>query len=350
MSENKSELRQSATTLKVIVASIIVVAIAAFLILAYAPKPFSKPDASKDEKASAILAFAQSKFIDGKFVEGFAVGAPDYGISLEMLLARYALGDRSEGFTVASDYLLSDDGMAGSIADDAGYLWTQNADESVTINPALVGKWAFVSAALEIKNEKNRTAMLQAAADYAIANPTTQSDFQLAWLVLGLDAANLAAEEIQVAKLLVASQNSDGGFDDYEPGTSTTDGTALSLLALAGASDDAPGSDKAAIDKAEASAQSLLVSTVSTSGAYWEAYGAANTNGTAYAYMALKSSLPSGDPNQELVSKINTWLRSQVVADGGVQAGFAPGAGDNMASSQAIIPVLGYSYLDYVAP
>lgn len=313
MFETKSELRKIATVTSLITAiTLTLVGCSAEL----------------TEEQKTQLSFLQSKFVNNTYVEGFTAGQPDYGISIEMLLQRDGLSDQSEGQKAATTALLENATLSGSAESASGYLF---GEQGIKID--LTGKYAFASVALNADNKADREALVEQAAQAFSASPSTATDFAIAWLTLGLDANQNASAE-QTAQALVAAQNPDGGFDDFTLGESTSDATGLALLALASVQDQVDV--KAAIEKAVAYLDATLVSD------HFEAYGSPNVNGTAYAFMGLKAV----SAEVELLDKLQTWLTSQLQPDGGVQAGFAPGVSDTMATSQAILAINGRTYLD----
>lgn len=313
MFETKSELRKIATATTIISA----------LALSLTGCAVQLTDQQKTE-----LTFTQSKFVNDTYVEGFTPGAPDYGITMEMLMQRAGLYDDSATQKTAISAILEDGNLSGSATKPTGYLFDQNG-----IKLDLTGKFAFTSAVLKADNKDTRNALLDLAEASFESNANQITDFAIAWLTLGLEVNNHAKAAV-LADALVAAQNTDGGFDDYTLNESTTDATGLALLALATVKDQA--SVKDAISKAE----DYLAATILTD--HFESYGSANVNGTAYAFMGLKAVGASATT----LKPIQTWLATQLQKDGGVQAGFAPGTSDVMATSQALLAINGRNYLD----
>lgn len=313
MFETKSELRKIATVTSLIAALTLSLTSCA-------------PALTEDQQTQ--LAFLQSKFVDNTYVEGFTAGQADYGITIEMLLQRDGLSDQTEGQKAAIAAVLEDSNVSGSIDSPAGYLF---GEQGIKID--LTGKFAFASVALNADNKADREALIDQASAAFESSATAPTDFAIAWLTLGLDATG-KTKAVDTAKALVAAQNTDGGFDDFTPGESTSDATGLALLALASVQDQVDV--KAAIEKATGYLTSTLLED------HFDAYGSPNVNGTAYAFMGLKAV----GADAELLTSLQTWLTEQVQPDGGVQAGFAPGASDTMATSQAILAINGRTYLD----
>jgi hypothetical protein len=313
MFETKSELRKFATVTSLIAATTLSLTSCA-------------PALSEAQKTQ--LSFLQSKFVDNTYVEGFTAGQADYGITIEMLLQRDGFSDQSETQKSAVAAVLEDPTLSGSVDSPEGYLF---GEEGIKID--LTGKFAFASVALKADNKAAREALIDQASTAFEAAVTAPTDFAIAWLTLGLDATG-KAKAADAAKALVAAQNTDGGFDDFTPGESTSDATGLALLALASVQDQVDV--KAAIEKATGYLTKTLLED------HFDAYGSPNVNGTAYAFMGLKAV----GADAELLTSLQTWLTEQVQPDGGVQAGFAPGTSDTMATSQAILAINGRTYLD----
>jgi hypothetical protein len=326
MFETKSELRKIATKTAAMAAAITV-----SITITGCATPLSKAQISE-------LKFVNSKFIDGAYVEGFTPGVADYGITMEMLLQRKSLFDDSSKFHQSVTTILEDETLSGNATTKSGYLFENSA-----IKIDLAGKFAFTSAVVDADNKKNRDSVLSAAQSALSASTTPVTDFTVAWLTLGLQSNKLNSVASDAAKVLIAAQDSDGGFDDYTANESTTDATGLALLALSSVRYQGNSEQTKAIDASIKKAQTYLVSNL-VQGNHFESYGSANVNGTAYAYMGLKSS----KADSTLLSKLQNWLKKQVMKDGGVQAGFAPGASNVMSTSQAVLAINGGSYLDLI--
>lgn len=317
MFETKSELRNFATaTTSLIAASTLVLSLTG-----------CAPTRTKEQETQ--LAFMQSKFVNDTYVEGFTPGKPDYGITIEMLLQRAGLFDNSDKFKASVSAILEDANLSGSPDSPTGYLF---GDTGIKLD--LTGKFAFASVALHADNQKTREALIDQAEMSYEAAQVAPTDFTIAWLTLGLEATK-RPKAVDLAKALIAAQNTDGGFDDFTPGESTSDATGLALMALASVQNQTDVKD--AIAKAE----SYLASTLINSD-HFESYGSTNVNGTAYAFMGLKAA----GAETSITAPLQTWLAKQLQPDGGVQAGFAPGASDTMATSQAILAINGRSYLE----
>lgn len=313
MFETKSELRKIATTIAMLVGF-------ALTVTGCAP--------TLTEAQKTQLSFLQSKFVNNTYVEGFAAGQPDYGITIEMLLQRAGLYDDSSSQKTAVTAILEDKNLSGTVDSGVGYLFDEKG-----IKLDLTGKFVFASVCLNADNKTNREQLIEQALNSFENSASAPTDFAISWLLLGLDATK-NAKSAEVATALVAAQNSDGGFDDFTPGESTSDATGLALLALA--SVDSTAEVKAAVEKAQSYLANSLVQD------HYEAYGSTNVNGTAYAFMGLKASGAS----EEQTEPLRKWLETQLQPDGGVQAGFAPGASDTMATSQSILAINGRTYLD----
>jgi len=298
--------------------------------------------ASAANSYASTDAFLQAGFTNGQFVTGFTPGVPDYGFSLEALLQRKALGESTSQLAPAVSYLLTNGTNTGTSKSAAGYLFNAGVAKL-----GLTGKWAFASAVLGAKNLSNRKGLLTAAIAKQQRNGDYPTDskantYDRAWLVLAYAANGYDKQAVALSRAMLRFQIADGGWDDgYTLGTSSPDGTGIVLQALAAVkrlkisplySKRIAGAMGKAVDYLNGS----LVG-----GTHYESYGDANVNGTEYAAMGLNA---AGKPNPAVTG----WIRSQLVADGGIQTPWSSGAGDIYATAQGAIALLGSSYIGLI--
>lgn len=290
-------------------------------------------------------AFLKAKFVAGQYIEGFTPGVPDYGFSLEALLQRKALDEPASQLEPAVSYLLINPSVVIGSASTPGYLFSGGR-----IRLGLAGKWAFVSAALGAKNSALRHQVLNAAlakidGSGDVAPDAKANTYDRAWLVLALVANHLPKQAVTLAANLSAHALPDGGFNDgFTVGQSSTDGTGITLQALAAALPltKAARLAKASmlITKAESRAVAYLNKTAQSD--HFESYGDADVNGTAYAIMGLVAA--GGKPSADI-----SWLKNQLATDGGLATPWSAGSGDTYATAQGVVAMLGKSYLKLIS-
>jgi hypothetical protein len=286
-------------------------------------------------------AFLRAAFTNGEFVAGFTPGKPDFGFSLEALLQRKNLGEPSANLAPAVTYLLTNSANTGSPDNPTGFLYSDSR-----IRLGLAGKWAFVSSILGAKNTNLRSKIISAALSKVdgtgdVAADAGANTYDRAWLVLGLAANNHPKQATLLATNLASHQLSDGGFNDgFTLGSSSTDGTGITLQALAAGRRFASKTQKATINAAIHKAVGYL--SKSLTGDHYSSYGDYDLNGTAYAAMGL-TAVGAGKP------VITDWLKSKLASDGGLQTPWSA-AGDIYATAQAATALLGKSYAGLLAP
>ena len=293
---------------------------------------------AKESANQNTIAFLKSKFVGDKYIEGFTPGKADFGFTLEALLQRKALGEKSEALTKAIRYNLMNTAVVGISTAVPGYLF----DSTGKLNVGLAGKFAFVSEAMKAKNEKLRSKIvsklkqsLGANGDLSSASATT---FDRAWVILGLysNGAHSASTRLSVA--LQRTQLTDGGFNDgYTLDASATDGTGIALQALSTTRKLGSAAVRGkTLQSINAAVRYLRGTQVDND--HWNAWGDYNTNGTAYAAMGI---IAAGSPSLGIA----TWLRNKVASDGGLITPWSSGAGDTYATAQSVVPMLNLSYL-----
>lgn len=282
--------------------------------------------------------FIARHFDGGKFIDGLTPGQPDYGFSIEALLQLKALGQPKMAYAAAEKYLLLSSSVSGSADTPSGFLF--NAGK---LRLGLAGKWSFVSAVLGSPNRALRQAIIGGILSKIdgtgdVAPDAAANTYDRAWMVLGLVANERPRQAATLAQNISRHQLADGGFNDgFTLGSSSTDGTGITLQALS-----------AALPRASADQRKTILAAIGRSVAYlganlkqdhFESYGDADVNGTAYAAMGLKA---AGKPSLGIVQ----WLKSEIASDGGLTTPWSAGAGDIYATAQGIVATKGLSYLD----
>ena len=276
--------------------------------------------APKETVEPATANFLAGKFVTtdaGTYLEGFTPGKADPGFTLE------AIAQLSE---------------APSIDLSAAKKWALETSDAVlnedgSYNLGLAAKWLYVSKLVEFDNTKLRdevteklTALWTTSADPSVVANT----FDAAWQTLALKAVGKDVEAASAAESLFFSRRSDNGWGaDTTSATtaSSTDATAIALMAFIATS------NQEAADVAKAWLQANMVAD------HYEAWGDVDVNGTAYATMALQAA-------GEDVTKLQAWLKSKVVEDGGLETPWSGGKGDTFATAQAYLPLIGLNYVD----
>ena len=264
--------------------------------------------------------FLAGKFVttaDGTYLEGFTPGKPDAGFTLEAI-AQLSQAP-SIDLTKAEQWALS---TTDQILDAKGEL-----------NLGLAGKWLFVSQVVNYDNQKLRDSVASKLVAYW--GPSAMVDrpantFDVAWEALALKAIGKNDEAKRATAFLSSIRRADNGWGT-DLSTSTTsssaDATAIALMAFVATE------DKEAAGVAQAWLDANLKSD------HFEAWGDVDVNGTAYATMAL-------DAAGEEVSKLQAWLKKQVVKDGGLKTPWSAGKGDTFATAQAYLPLIGSDYVE----
>ena len=276
--------------------------------------------APKETVEPATANFLAGKFVTtdaGTYLEGFTPGKADPGFTLE------AIAQLSE---------------APSIDLSAAKKWALETSDAVlnedgSYNLGLAAKWLYVSQLVEFDNAKLRDEVTEKLTDFwtTSADPSVVANtFDAAWQTLALKAVGKDVEAASAAESLFFSRRSDNGWGaDTTSATtaSSTDATAIALMAFI-ATDN-----QEAADVAKAWLQANMVTD------HYEAWGDVDVNGTAYATMALQAA-------GEDVTKLQSWLKSKVVEDGGLETPWSGGKGDTFATAQAYLPLIGLNYVD----
>ncbi|MFM5905656.1 MAG: hypothetical protein ACKORF_06090 [Micrococcales bacterium] len=297
---------------------------------------------AKESANQTTVKFLQSKFVAGKYIEGFTPGKADYGFTLEALLQRKALGEKSSALAKAVRFNLVNTSVVGVSPSVPGYLF----DSEGKLNVGLAGKFAFVSQAMKAPNGKLRSKILQkikasfgSNGDLKDASATT---FDRSWVILGLAANGNPKQAQRLGLALQQTQLSDGGFNDgYTLDASATDGTGIALQALAATRNLGSTEVKSKTGTSIAKAVQYLRGT-QVNGDHWEAWGDYNTNGTAYAAMGI---IAAGSPSLGIA----TWLKNKLSSDGGLVTPWSGGSGDTYATAQSVVPMLNLSYLSLLS-
>jgi len=213
------------------------------------------------------------------------------------------------------------------------------------IKPGLAGKYLFAASVLKLGAtalEANVTKLLksQVAKDGAIAASAGNAQ-DVAWAILGLQAANEPAVASRAARALVRLQHTDGGFN-YDPTLTVggTDVTSIVIQALEAVTMPNQATLKTR-NKVVSKAVAFLKSTT-VGGDHFEAYGDEDPNGTAYAIMALTSAGVSASPYV-------AWLKTKLNSDGGLQAPWTAGGSDRYVTAQAYLPLIGKNYVSLLS-
>jgi hypothetical protein len=263
--------------------------------------------------------FLAGKFVTtakGTYLEGFTPGKADIGFTLEAI-AQLSQAP-SIDLTKAEKWALSKT--------------DQVLNPNGTINVGLAAKWLYVSELVNFDNKSLRDLITAKLVQYwkpGYDLPGSQNTFDTAWSVLALKAVGKDADAKNAAASLGISRRADNGWGtDLSSSTtsSSTDATAIALMAFT-----AVGLSEPAF-----TAKAWLHANLVTD--HFEAWGDVDVNGTAYATMALHAA-------GEDVSKLQAWLKKQVVKDGGLKTPWSAGKGDTFATAQGYLPLIG---LDYV--
>lgn len=298
---------------------------------------FTQPQTANAAGLPSTDAFLKSAYTNGQFISGFTPGKPDFGFSIEGLIQRAALGESQATLSPAIEYLLNSKENTGTVAKSSGFLF--NAGR---LKLGLAGKWAFASAVIGAKNTLTRREILSSALSKIdgtgdVAPDASANTYDRAWLVLAFSANRFPKQAALLATNLANHQLADGGFNDgFTLGASSTDGTGITLQALAAGEISATRGQRKVLEAAKVRAVAYLLKALKTD--HYESYGDYDSNGTAYAEMGL---VAAGRP----VAAIKNWLQGKLATDGGLQAPWSAGAGDIYATAQGAVAVLGKSYL-----
>ena len=213
------------------------------------------------------------------------------------------------------------------------------------IKPGLAGKYLFAASVLKLGAtalEANVTKLLksQVAKDGAIAASAGNAQ-DVAWAILGLQAANEPAVASSAARALVRLQHTDGGFN-YDPTLTVggTDVTSIVIQALEAVT--MPNQATLKTRNKVVSKAVAFLKTTTVGGDHFEAYGDEDPNGTAYAIMALTSAGVSASPYV-------AWLKTKLNSDGGLQAPWTAGGSDRYVTAQAYLPLIGKNYVSLLS-
>ena len=292
------------------------------------------------DNSPATLAFIDKAFVNNEIA---LYGSPEYGVTLEAMLARKAGGYRLTQQLPAVKRILADRAMVSY--NKTGYLFTKEA----TFRAGRAGLFLFTSVALGVPNrplQLNVFNDLKSAIgkDGSIAL-TNGNSVEYAWVVLGLRAFGQEALANKVLSFAESKQNLDGGFAGWSP-TSSIDGTGLMLQAQA-ALRTFGGSKVTALRKASISKAVAFLRAKLVDGDHWvsdngDGTSSVDVNATAYATMGLIAVGTSA-------SKQSGWLKSQLAADGGLKSAWSGSVGDVFATVQGYAPMIGKSYLQLIA-
>jgi hypothetical protein len=296
--------------------------------------------ASAAENYSSTVSFLSKSFLNGKALEGSPAGTMEYGFTLDAMLQLKAGGKSLVQQLPAINYMLGTRSQPLGNASN-GYLF--NKDDTLSLNVGRVGKFLFASEALEVPNNSIRFDVFKKLAARIngqtgeISNVASGA-IDYAWVALGLNAYEEHTLANKVVHKMLTLQNTDGGFGEVDPLASTPDSTGLALQAINLRQDFGTDAQDKKRALAEKKAIAYLVST-SVDKNHWNAYGEASVNSTAYAAMGLKAA-------GKKITLYSDWLKLQLAPKGGFLTSWSNGVGDKFATAQALVPLLGKSYLD----
>lgn len=275
--------------------------------------------AAKETIEPKTANFLAGKFVTtekGTYLEGFTPGKADVGFTLE------AIAQLSQAPTID---LTKAEKWALATTD-------QIEDEKGNLNLGIAAKWLYVSYLVKYDNKPLRTKVVAALKAYWKPSRdllTVTNTFDAAWESLALKAVGENDAAKRAALALGVNRRTDNGWGtDLSASTtsSSTDATAIALMAFI-AND---------VQEPAATAKAWLHANLIKD--HFEAWGDVDVNGTAYATMALHAA-------GEDVTKLQAWLKKQVVKDGGLKTPWSAGKGDTFATAQGYLPLIG---LDYV--
>ncbi len=287
--------------------------------------------------APATLAFLDKAFVNNEIS---LYGSPEYGVTIEAMLARRAGGYPMIKQLTQIKRVFTDRRVIGY--NKVGYLYTKDG----ALRPGRTGMFLFASKALGVANGPIQNVFyseLKAAIGKDGSIPLANGNsVEYAWVALGLHAYKQDALAQKVLAFAESRQNADGGFAGWST-ASSVDGTGLMLQAQAALRSyggaKAVASRKTSIGKAVG-----FLRKVSIEGNHWRADNGDGTfspdvNGTAYATMGLKAIGVK-------IDQYSTWLKAQVAADGGIKSAWSGSAGDVFATAQGYVPMIGKSYVE----
>ncbi|MEY4367297.1 MAG: hypothetical protein RLZ28_712 [Actinomycetota bacterium] len=333
MFEAKSELRNNFSTslraLKVTTALTVSLLIIGSSVTAEA--------ATAKPKLPATVKFLTTAFTPGEIqanlTSGFAIEA-----LAQLSGANLTVKDLSPG--IRSSLTRSNRVLGTSTK--AGYLMRQS---NYTVLPGLAGKYLFAGKVLKFGTtslEAKVTALLrdQVGSNGSVSASAGNAQ-DVAWVVLGLQAAKEPALASKAAGALIRLQHVDGGFN-YDP-TLTVGGTDVTSIVIQALQAVTMPNKSTTTARNRAVAKAVAFLKASTIGGnHFQAYGDVDPNGTAYAIMALAS---AGEKTAPYV----TWLKARLNRDGGVEAPWAAGVGDRYVTAQAYLPLIGKNYVSLLA-
>ncbi len=289
---------------------------------------------------SSTVSFLAKSFVNRKALEGATAGTMEYGFTLDAMLQLKAGGKSLAQQLPAVNFMLGTRSQPLGSASN-GYLF--NKDATLSLNVGRAGKFLFTSEAINVPNNSIRFDVFKKLA--ARINSRTgeisgvaSGAIDYAWVALGLNSYEEHTLANKVIQKMLTLQNTDGGFGEVDALVSTPDATGLALQAINLRQDFGTDAQDKKRAKAEKKAVAYLVST-SVKKNHWDAYGEASVNSTAYAAMGLKAA-------GKKISAYSAWLKLQLAPKGGFLTSWSNGAGDKFATAQAIVPLLGKSYLD----
>ena len=287
--------------------------------------------------APATLAFLDKAFVNNEIA---LYGSPEYGVTIEAMLARRAGGYSMIKQLPQIKRVFTDRRVIGY--NKVGYLYTKDG----ALRTGRAGMFLFASNALGIANGPLQNvfyAELKAAIGKDGSIPLANGNsVEYAWVALGLHAYKQDALAHKVLAYAESRQNVDGGFAGWST-ASSVDGTGLMLQAQA-ALRKYGGTKAVASRKASIAKASIYLRKISIEGNHWQSDNGDGTfsvdvNGTAYAAMGLKAVGVK-------IDSYSTWLKAQVAADGGIKSAWSGAAGDIFATAQAYTPMIGKSYIE----
>ena len=292
---------------------------------------------------ASTVAFLSGSMVNGKALDGFPAGTPEYGFTLEAMLQLKAGGKTFVQQIPAITYMLSTKTQPiGSSS--KGYLFNKDAAKSLKVGR--VGKFLFTSEAINVSNNAIRYEIFKKLAAKINSKTgeitgTEAGAIDYAWVALGLNSYQEYTLANKVVQKLITLQNTDGGFGEADLSVSTPDATGLALQAINYRETFGSDSEDKKRATSEKKAVAYLLAT-DIEDSHWNAYGEPSVNSTAYALMGLKA---AGKKPTALAAHV-AWLKLQLAPKGGFMTPWSNGAGDVYATAQAIVPLLGKSYLD----
>ncbi|MFM2031016.1 MAG: hypothetical protein RI927_636 [Actinomycetota bacterium] len=292
---------------------------------------------------SSTVNFLAKSMVDGKALDGVPAGSPEYGFTLEAMLQLKAGGRTFVQQLPAINFMLATRTQPiGSSS--KGYLFNKDAAKSPKVGR--IGKFLFTSEALDVSNNAIRYEIFKKLAAKINSKTgeisgTEAGVIDYAWVALGLNSYQEYTLANRVIQKMLTMQNTDGGFGETDLMTSTPDATGLALQAINYRKTFGSDSEDKKRIAAEKKAVAYLLAT-DVEDNHWNAYGGPSVNSTAYALMGLKA---AGKKASSLAAHTE-WLKNQLAPKGGFMTDWSNGVGDVFATAQALVPLLGKSYLD----